>query len=158
MTIGSSVLSSGVKSSLFFTTSTLALMPSLASVSRVTDRLRRDHHLVTAYWQRSECVNRRPPLNGEVRLEQARVRVVVQLYSLFNLGARWGCVVNLTSRPLSKSTRYQLYRRLGGPQGLTGWVRTILPQPGFDPRTVQPVACRYSDWATGPGLNGVLVN
>ena len=24
------------------------------------------------------------------------------------------------------------------------------PPPGFDPRTVQPVASRYADWATGP--------
>ena len=26
-------------------------------------------------------------------------------------------------------------------------VRKISPQPGFDPRTVQPVAIRYTDWA-----------
>jgi len=37
-------------------------------------------------------------------------------------------------------TRYPLYRRLGGPQGRSGQVRKISPQPGFDPRTVQPVA------------------
>jgi len=28
----------------------------------------------------------------------------------------------------------------------------ISPPPGFDPRTVQPVANRYTDWATGEGL------
>jgi hypothetical protein len=28
-----------------------------------------------------------------------------------------------------------------------GWVRKILPPPGLDPRTVQPVAIRYTDWA-----------
>ena len=44
-------------------------------------------------------------------------------------------------------TRYQLYRRLGGPQGGFGRVRKISPPPGFDPRTVQPVASRYTDWA-----------
>ena len=33
-----------------------------------------------------------------------------------------------------------LYRRLGGPQGRSGRVRKISPPPGFDPRTVQPVA------------------
>ena len=44
-------------------------------------------------------------------------------------------------------TRYPLYRRLGGPQGRSGRVRNILPPPGFDPRTVQPVASRYTDWA-----------
>jgi hypothetical protein len=37
-------------------------------------------------------------------------------------------------------TRYPLYRRLGGPQGRSGRVREISPPPGFDPRTVQPVA------------------
>ena len=37
-------------------------------------------------------------------------------------------------------TRYPLYRRLGGPQGGSGLVRKISPLPGFDPRTLQPVA------------------
>ena len=44
-------------------------------------------------------------------------------------------------------TRYPLYRRLGGPHGRSGRVRKISPSPGFDPRTVQPVASRYIDWA-----------
>ena len=51
------------------------------------------------------------------------------------------------SLPLGK-TRYPLYRRLGGPQGRSGQVRKISPPPGFDPRTVQPVASRYTDYAT----------
>ena len=42
-------------------------------------------------------------------------------------------------------TRYPLYRRLGGLQGRSGLVRKISPPPEFDPRTVQPVACRYTD-------------
>ena len=37
-------------------------------------------------------------------------------------------------------TRYPLYRGLGGPQSRSGQVRIISPPPGFDPRTVQPVA------------------
>ena len=45
-------------------------------------------------------------------------------------------------------TRYPLHRRLGGPQGRSGRVRKISLPPGFDPRTVQPVASRYTDWAT----------
>ena len=47
------------------------------------------------------------------------------------------------------STRYPLYRRLGGPQGRSGRVRKISPPspPGFDPRTIQLVAIRYTDWA-----------
>ena len=44
-------------------------------------------------------------------------------------------------------TRYPLYRRLGGHQGRSGRVREISPTPGFDTRTVQPVASRYTDWA-----------
>ena len=44
-------------------------------------------------------------------------------------------------------TRYPLYRRLGGPQGRSGRVRKISSPPGFDPRTFQPVASRYTDWA-----------
>ena len=39
-----------------------------------------------------------------------------------------------------EKTRYQLYKRLGGPQGRYGQVRKISPPPGFDPRIVQPVA------------------
>jgi len=42
-------------------------------------------------------------------------------------------------------TRYPLYRRLGGPQGRFGRIRKTSPPPGFDPRTVQPIATRYTD-------------
>ena len=38
-------------------------------------------------------------------------------------------------------TWYPLYRRQGGPQGRL----ENLAQPGFDPRTVQPVVSRYTD-------------
>jgi hypothetical protein len=44
-------------------------------------------------------------------------------------------------------TRYPLYRRLGESLGRSGQVRKISPPPGFDPRTFQPVASRYTDWA-----------
>ena len=44
-------------------------------------------------------------------------------------------------------TRYPLYRRLGGPHGRSGRVGKISGLPEFDPRTVQPVASRYTDWA-----------
>jgi hypothetical protein len=43
-------------------------------------------------------------------------------------------------------TRYSLYRKLSGPHGWSGRVRKISPTPGFDPRIVQPVASRYTDW------------
>jgi hypothetical protein len=45
-------------------------------------------------------------------------------------------------------TRYPLYRRLGGPQGWSGQVRKISPPAGFDPRPFQPVASRYTVYAT----------
>ena len=57
-------------------------------------------------------------------------------------GARRGWGVSVTPRPLFTpgKTRYPLYRRLGGPQGRSGQVRKILPPPGLDPRTIQPIA------------------
>ena len=60
-----------------------------------------------------------------------------------------GWLVNDTPRPLyaRKETQYPLYRRLGGPQGRSELVRKISPPQEFDPRTVQPVASRYTDWA-----------
>ena len=44
-------------------------------------------------------------------------------------------------------TRYPLYRRLGGPQDRSERVRKVSFSPGLDPRTVQPVASRYTYWA-----------
>jgi hypothetical protein len=49
-------------------------------------------------------------------------------------------------------TRYQLYRRLGGPQGRSGQMQKILPPPGLDTQTIQPVASRYTDYATRPTI------
>jgi len=45
-------------------------------------------------------------------------------------------------------TRYPLYWRLGKSEGRSGQVRKILLPPGFDLRTVQPIASRYTDYAT----------
>jgi hypothetical protein len=58
----------------------------------------------------------------------------------------------LTPRPgcftPGKETRYPFYRRLGGPQGMSGRVRKISsPLPGYDSRTVLPIQSRYNDWA-----------
>jgi hypothetical protein len=44
-------------------------------------------------------------------------------------------------------TRYPLYRRLCRPQSWLGLVLKISPPPGFDPRTAQLVASRYTDYA-----------
>ena len=62
------------------------------------------------------------------------------------MGGEW-----LTPRPdrftPGKETRYLFYMRLGGPQGWSERVRNISSPPGFNRRTVQPVASRYTDWA-----------
>jgi hypothetical protein len=47
-------------------------------------------------------------------------------------------------------TRCPLYRRLGGPQSRSGQVWKISSPLGFDPRTVHPVASRYTVWVTRP--------
>jgi hypothetical protein len=44
-------------------------------------------------------------------------------------------------------TRYPLYRRLGGLQGRSGRVWKISTLLGFDPRTAQPVASHYTEYA-----------
>jgi hypothetical protein len=46
-----------------------------------------------------------------------------------------------------EKTQYPLYRRLGEPQGQSGRVQKFTYPPGFDPRTVQLKASRYTDWA-----------
>jgi len=46
-------------------------------------------------------------------------------------------------------TRYPLYKRVGRPQDRSGEVKKISLQQGFfffDPRTVQSVASRYTDY------------
>jgi hypothetical protein len=43
-------------------------------------------------------------------------------------------------------TWYPLYKRLGGPQGRSGRLQKISPPPGFDPRTVHPVASCYTNY------------
>ena len=48
-------------------------------------------------------------------------------------------------------TRYPFYRRLGGPQGRSGWVENLV-RTGIRFRAVQPVVIRYTDWVTGPTM------
>ena len=43
--------------------------------------------------------------------------------------------------------RYSLYGRLCGLRGRCGRVRKISPLPRLDPRTIEPVANLYTDWA-----------
>ena len=56
-----------------------------------------------------------------------------------------------------KQTRYPLYRRLDWPWGRCGWVRKISPSLEFDPRTIQPLASRYTDSAI-PELKVIILH
>jgi hypothetical protein len=62
---------------------------------------------------------------------------------------RRGWVVRSTPRPPvpPRNTRYPFYRRLGGPQGRSGWPENLVPT-GIRSQTVQPVVSRYTDWTT----------
>jgi hypothetical protein len=44
-------------------------------------------------------------------------------------------------------TQQPSYRKLDGPQGLSGQVQKILPPLGLDPQTVQPIASHYTNYA-----------
>ena len=46
-------------------------------------------------------------------------------------------------------TRYQLHRRLGGPQCRSGRAENLAPT-GIRSQTLQPVVSRYTNWATRP--------
>jgi len=48
----------------------------------------------------------------------------------------------LAALPPAK-TRYPFYRRVGGPHGRSGQARKIIPAPGLDSQTIQPLASRY---------------
>jgi len=76
----------------------------------------------------------------------------------FDHSTRRGWWVSVMPRPLFTpgKTRYPLYRRLGGPQCRSGVVRIFSHPPGFDPRTFQPVASRYTDWATLPRISYIF--
>jgi len=65
----------------------------------------------------------------------------------FTVGAWWQqCCWSWSGQP-AHCTHVPMYRRLGEPKGRYGRVRKISTPPGFDPRTVQPVASSYTDCA-----------
>ena len=87
---------------------------------------------------------------GSVRAVQPVGGVEVYLYSFLITaleGVRGQRHAPAALYPPGK-TLYPLYRRLGGPQGWSEQVRKITPPLGFDPRTVQAVARRYTYYAT----------
>ena len=75
-------------------------------------------------------------------------RAEVQRYSFFNLGTRSGRVTNATRRPLYPRERdpAPVLQEAGCAPEPVGRVRKISPSPGFDPRSIQPVASRYTDY------------
>ena len=71
-------------------------------------------------------------------------------------------VCSVTPRPLSTPGERPGTHCTGGwvgPRGRSGQVQKIPSPPGFDPRTVQPVASRYTDYATRPtDIEALLYN
>ena len=68
-------------------------------------------------------------------------------------GTRKGWVFSSTPRPQFTpwKTWYPFYRRLGGPQGWSGWAENLVPT-GFRSRTIQPVVSCYTKWGTQPTI------
>ena len=86
-----------------------------------------------------------PPLTGHEDPEgKQRYSSILSLPSALDAGG-WSMPRPGRFTP-GKETWYPLYRRLGGPQGRSGRVQKISPPPGFDPRTVQPVESRYTNY------------
>jgi len=55
-----------------------------------------------------------------------------------------------------KETRYPFYGRLTGYLAQSGRVWKIPSSPGFDPRTVQPVTRRYTDYTISAHVVGQI--
>jgi len=62
-----------------------------------------------------------------------------------------------TALPLKKLGQ-SLCRRLGGPRSPSERALNILPQPRFDPQTVQPVASRNADYAVPAATRNLKCN
>ena len=60
---------------------------------------------------------------------------------------RWVLLPRPSRFTPGKESCYPLYRKLSGHQSRSGRVWKISSPRGLDPRTVQPVASRYTDWA-----------
>jgi hypothetical protein len=74
-------------------------------------------------------------------------------------GTRRGWEVSVTPRPLFTPEKdpVPIVQEAGWTPGpvWTGAENLVTP-PGFDPRTVQLVASRYTDWDTGPTLFSLI--
>ena len=85
-----------------------------------------------------------PRTGHKIREGEYRCNYILSLTSAQDGAGR--STPSLGRLTVEKMDRYPLYRRLSGPQCLSGRVRKISP-PGFDSRTVQSIARRYTDWA-----------
>ena len=83
-----------------------------------------------------------PKTDHEGPEEEYRYSSTLSLTSALD-GVGGECHASATLSP--GKTRYPLHRRRDGTQGRSGRMRKTSPPPGFDPRTVQPVASRYTD-------------
>ena len=99
------------------------------------------HLVLTSHWERDE-VKLHPATWHEGPEGEQRYSFTFFLTSaLDKVGSQRHAPVSLPQR----KTRYPLYKRLGGPQDRSGWLRKTSLTQGFDPRTVQPVASCYTD-------------
>jgi hypothetical protein len=79
------------------------------------------------------------------RLESPEgVEVRIALHSLDLEARRGGWSAPRPGRFTPGKDPVLIVRRLGGPQGRSGRVRKVSTLTGFDSRTVQPVASRYT--------------
>jgi hypothetical protein len=58
-----------------------------------------------------------------------------------------GALCHALAALLPARTQYPLYRKVGEPQGQSGWVQKILSPPQFDSWTTQPTVSHYIDYA-----------
>ena len=68
-----------------------------------------------------------------------------------------GWVVNATPRPLYPRKRdpvHTIQEAGWAPGSVWKGAENLAPPPGYDPRTVQSVASRYTDWAIPDHLSG----
>jgi len=63
-------------------------------------------------------------------------------------GGEWSAARPSCTLPQGK-TWYQFYRRLGGPQGQSGWAENLV-STRIQHGTIQHVVSHYTDWATRP--------
>jgi hypothetical protein len=85
----------------------------------------------------------------------ATLRFLYPLHQMGGGGVSTPCPSCITS---GKETWYPLYKKLGGPQGWSGWMWKISSLPGLDLQTIQPIASRYTNYAVLNKLQIVVKN